>query len=102
MEAFFTNKELEKLYTTGKSRKYPLQTDIARKFVMCVTKIMAAETIHDFWQDPALNFEKLRGSNNHYSMLLNRKYRLEIEIDWQNEEQTIGIFAIEDISNHYD
>ena len=67
MEAFFTNKDLEKLYTTGKSRKYPLQTDIARKFVMCVTKIMAAETIHDFWQDPALNFEKLRGPKHHYS-----------------------------------
>ena len=48
MEAFFTNKELLKLYTTGKSRKYPLQPEIARKLVMCVTKIMAAESIHDF------------------------------------------------------
>lgn len=102
MEAYFTNKELEKLYTTGKSRKYPLQADVSRKFVMCVTKIMAAETIHDFWQDPALNFEKLYGTTNRYSMRLNRKYRLEMEIDWQNEVQTIGIVGIEDISNHYD
>jgi toxin HigB-1 len=102
MEAYFINKELEKLYTTGKSRKYPLPTDISRKFVMCVIKIMAAETIHDFWQDPALRFEKLQGSENHYSMRLNRKYRLEMKIDWLNDAQTIGIFGIEEISNHYD
>lgn len=101
MEAYFTNKELEKLYTTGTSRKYPLQSDITRKFVMCVRKIMAAEDIHDFWRDPSLNFERLRGYENRYSMRLNQKWRLEMEIDWQNDEHTIGIFSLEDISNHY-
>ena len=102
MEAFFMNKELEKLYMSGKSRKYLLPADITQKFVMCVRKIMAAETIHDFWQDPALNFEKLRGTSNRYSMRLNRKYRLEMDIEWDNEIQTIGIFGIDEISNHYD
>ena len=102
MEANFTNKELEKLYTTGKSRKYQLPQDVARKFVMCVTKIEAAENIYDFWQDPSLNFEKLRGFTNRYSMRINRKYRLEVDIDWQNNEQTVGIISIDEISNHYD
>jgi toxin HigB-1 len=101
MEATFGNKELEKLYTTGKSKKYPLQNEIVRKFVMCVTKIMAAEDIHDFWRDPSLNFERLRGHENRYSMRLNQKWRLEMEIDWENEEHTVGIFVLEDISNHY-
>ena len=101
MEAFFTNKELEKLYTTGKSRKYPLPADITQKFGMCVRKIMAAETIHDFWHDPALNFEKLRGTDNRYSMRLNRKYRIAMDIDWQDENLTIGLAGIDEISNHY-
>ena len=56
MEAYFTNKELEKLYTTGTSRKYPLQSDIIRKFVMCVRKIMAAEDIHDFLERSITQF----------------------------------------------
>jgi toxin HigB-1 len=101
MEAYFTNKELRKLYEKGKSKKYPIPTDIAKKFVMCVQKILAAHDIHDFWRDPSLNFEKLRGYENRYSMRLNQKWRLEMDIEWINDELTVGIFSIDEISNHY-
>ncbi len=101
MEAYFTNKELKKLYEEGKSKKYPIPTDIAKKFVMCVQKVMAANDIYDFWRDPSLNFEKLNGYENRYSMRLKLKYRLEMEIEWQNTECTIGICSIDEISNHY-
>lgn len=34
-------------------------------------------------------------------MRLNLKYRLEMNINWKNEAQTIGIFFLITISNHY-
>jgi hypothetical protein len=35
-------------------------------------------------------------------MRLNQKYRLEMEIAWEDEAQTIGKFYLQTISNHYD
>ena len=66
-----------------------------------VAQIEAAENIYDLWNDKGLNFEKLKGTENSYSMRLKLKYRLEMEIDWINSELTIGDFLITDISNHY-
>jgi len=102
MEIRFGNKELEKLYTTGKSKKYRLPNDILDKFFARIQQIEAANSIFDLWNDKGLNFEKLQGTENSFSMRLKIKYRLEMEIDWKNKEMTIGDFIITEISNHYD
>jgi proteic killer suppression protein len=102
MEIKFGNKELEKLYTTGKSNKYRLPNDIIDKFFARIEQIEAAHSIFDLWNDKGLNFEKLQGTENSFSMRLKIKYRLEMEIDWKNKEMTIGDFIITEISNHYD
>ncbi len=101
MNFSFRNKDLEKLYTTGKSTKYRLSEDIIDKFFARVQQIEAAETIYDLWNDKGLNFEKMLGTANSYSMRLKHKYRLHIDIDWKNNELTIGDFYITDISTHY-
>jgi proteic killer suppression protein len=101
MEFTFKNKELEKLYTTGKSKKLKLPNDIIEKFFARIQQIEAANDIYDLWNEKGLNFEKLKGSENSYSMRLKIKYRLEMDIDWKNNELTIGDFIITDISNHY-
>lgn len=101
MEFTFDNKELEKLYTTGKSKKYRLPNDIIDKFFARTQQIEAANTIYDLWNDKGLNFEKMKGSENTYSMRLKIKYRLEMDIEWKNDEKTIGNFIITNISNHY-
>ncbi len=97
----FSNKDLEKLYTTGKSRKYKLSKDIIDKFFARIQQIEAAIDLYDLWKDKGLNFEKMEGSNSRHSMRLKLKYRLEMEIEWQNTENTIGEFVIDSISNHY-
>lgn len=102
MEFTFFNKELEKLYTTGKSKKLKISNDIIDKFFARIQQIEAANTIYDLWNDKGLNFEKLQGRTNHYSMRLKLKYRLEMQIVWKNDEKTIGDFIITEISNHYD
>jgi proteic killer suppression protein len=101
MEFRFANKELERLYTTGKSKKLKLPNDIIEKFFARIQQIEAAHTIYDLWNDKGLNFEKLTNTENSYSMRLKLKYRLEMDIDWKNNELTIGDFIITEISNHY-
>lgn len=102
MEFTFENKELEKLYITGNSKKLKLSNDIIDKFFARIQQIEAANSIHDLWKDKGLNFEKMTGENNLYSMRLKIKYRLEMRIEWKNDEKTIGDFIITEISNHYD
>ncbi|WP_187759757.1 type II toxin-antitoxin system RelE/ParE family toxin [Thiospirochaeta perfilievii] len=101
MKCYFSNKKLEKLYTTGKSKKYKLSEEIVRDFIWLVGIIDAAKDIYDFWDQPSLNFEKLQGFKNRHSFRINRKYRLEVDIEWENDDQTIGIVGIDEVSKHY-
>jgi proteic killer suppression protein len=101
MDFRFDNKDLEKLYTDGKSKKYRLTEDIIDKFFARIQQIEAAKDIYDLWNDKGLNFEKLQGYESRYSMRLKLKYRLEMIVEWQNNEKNIGEFIISDITNHY-
>ena len=98
MDVYIDDKELEKLYETGNSKKLKLRQDIIDKLFATIQKIDAAKDIYDLWNDPSLNFEKYK---KHYSMRLTGKYRLEMELKWMNEEKTIGEFHLFAISNHY-
>ena len=101
MNIEFKNKHLVDLYSKGKSKKYPLATNIIRKFFVVVAILESANDIYDLWNEPPLKFEKLKGFDNRYSARLNQQYRLEMEIDWKNHEKTIGIILISEISKHY-
>lgn len=103
MNVTCNNKKLMKVYKTGKqSKKYRLQQNVIDKFIMRVDTLIAAETIHDLWKHPALNFERLQGYDNRFSVRINNQYRLEVEIEWQNSDKTIGNIELLDISKHYE
>lgn len=89
MDVYIDDKELEKLYETGNSKKLKLRQDIIDKFFATIQKIDAAKDIYDLWNDPSLNFEKYK---KHYSMRLTGKYRLEMELKWMNEEKKLVSF----------
>lgn len=101
MDFRFDNKDLEKLYTEGKCKKYRLPEDITDKFFARIQQIEAARDIYDLWNDKGLNFEKLQGYESRFSMRLKLKYRMEMIVEWQNNEKSIGEFIIIDITNHY-
>ncbi|MDP4277013.1 MAG: type II toxin-antitoxin system RelE/ParE family toxin [Bacteroidota bacterium] len=102
MDVRFDNEDLEKLYTEGKSKKYSkLPSDIVDKFFARIQQIEAANDIYDLWNDKGLNFERLQGFKSRYSMRLKLKYRLEMIVEWQNNENTVGEFIIIDMTNHY-
>jgi plasmid maintenance system killer protein len=102
MELSFANKDLEKLYTEGRSKKYKLPAHLIKKYTLRLQTIHAAENIYDFWQNPALNFEKLQGTYHTFSMRLDRKWRLILILDFQDEAKTIAHVSIEDVNNHYE
>lgn len=101
MDVIIDNKELEKLYTSGQSKKLKLPELVIDKFFATIQKIESSVSIHDLWADKGLRFEKLRGTTNRYSMRLSGKYRLETEVIWIDDKQTIGKFYLQTISNHY-
>jgi len=68
---------------------------------MRILQLEAAVDIHDLWKTVSLNFKKTKGYKERYSIRLDIKWRLEMEIDWQNDEKTIGIIHIIKISKHY-
>lgn len=101
MDVYIDDKELEKIYTTGQSKKLRLQPVVIDKFLATIQKIDSAKNIQDLKADNGLRFEKLKGSKNRYSMRLNKQYRLEMEITWLDDKQTVGEFHLDTISNHY-
>ena len=101
MEITFGNSELFNLYTKGKCRKPRLTEAIKKKFLMRVGSLEAAVTIHDLWKTASLHFEKLEGFENRYSVRLNLQWRLEFEIEWEDEKQLTGKITLLEISKHY-
>lgn len=101
MEVKFLSKELKTLYQTGSSKKYknvPLQ--VIRKFARAVDLLSAAIKIQDIWEFPGYRFKHLEG-NKMYSMRMDITWRLEMEIEWINNDCTIGIIGLDDLTKHY-
>ena len=101
MEVKFLNEELKVLYEKGFSKKYKtVPVQVSKKFVRAVDVLSAAIKIQDVWKFPSYNFKHLEG-NKRYSMRMDITWRLEIEIEWTNDECTIGIIGLYDLTRHY-
>ncbi|MCK4827905.1 type II toxin-antitoxin system RelE/ParE family toxin [bacterium] len=101
MQVNFENRDLVKLYETGKCHKYRIPEKLIRRFVIVVEMLKASDTIYDLWKEPSLHFERLKGHEHSYSVRMDRKSRLEMEIEWENEEKTVGEVFLKEISLHY-
>jgi plasmid maintenance system killer protein len=101
MDIECSNKKLQKIYEEGRSsRKYRLPESIIDRFIMRVDALIAAESIHDLRNHPAINFEKLKGIKNGYSVMIHKDYRLEMIINWVKEGKTVDKIIVLDITNH--
>ena len=71
----FNNKDTEKLYVTGKSRKYP-QT-IIKVALRKLDYLNAAKDINDLRVPPGNHLELLKGDyKNMYSIRINKQFRI--------------------------
>ncbi len=102
METNFLNKNLEELFETGKSKKYKkVPKNIIEGFVEAVEFLKDAVSIQDIWKHPSYNFEHLSGTKK-YSMRLNRKWRLELSIEWIDDTKVeVKVVNILDLTSHY-
>jgi len=98
----FKNRHLRKLYKEGKAAKYKIPDNVRHKFFMRIQQLEAAATIHDLWKTVSINFEALKGCDNRYSVRLDRKWRLEMAIEWEDAHQTKGVISILELSKHYE
>lgn len=102
MEIDFVNKDLEELYTKGRSKKYKdVPLNIAQKMVKAVEVLKSSSSIQEIWKFPAYKFEKLQG-NDRYSMRMNIVWRLELTVKWIDEKKVhVEIINLEDLTKHY-
>ena len=103
MKFDLANRHLQDLYTKGYSRKFKfMDRKLCEKFVERIGRIAAAETIYDLREPPSMEFEALQGYENRFSIRIDIKHRLEFEIDFDDEQKTIGFVTIITVSKHYE
>lgn len=100
MDFEIENKELIELYTKGKARKLRLPPGVAEKFVERVARIKASVTIDDLRIPPSMNFEKMQGHTNTFSIRLNQQYRLIFRVEFTDKQMKTGKVFITDIWDH--
>ena len=103
MDYDFKTKHLIDLYTKGASQKFKfVNKALAKKFVERVNRIDAANTIYDLYEPPSMEFERLKGADNRFSIRIDKKHRLEFEMEFSDDEKTTGEALIVDVSKHYE
>ena len=71
----FADRETERLYATGKSRRLP--SDIQRRTAMRLTQINAATSIHDLRLPPSNRLEALKHDRvGQWSIRINAQWRI--------------------------
>ena len=95
MKFCFETKELVDIYRSG-SQKYPKEIVVA--FTKRVNIIRRVKDERELRAIKGNHFEKLKGYQNLYSIMLNDKYRMEFSIDKESDKKVI---TIKRISNHY-
>ena len=71
----FANSEVERLFQTGKSRRFP--SEILRRALMRLTQLHAATNVEDLRLPPSNHLESLRGDRaGQWSIRINQQWRV--------------------------
>jgi len=104
MNITFEKEYLQELYETGKTtdKKYRFQPEVIKAYAKCIYRMQEAITPEDLYRYKSLNFEALQGGKKGlYSVRVNLQYRIEFEIQPENENVEITVCNIVELSNHY-
>ncbi|MBU1107095.1 MAG: type II toxin-antitoxin system RelE/ParE family toxin [Candidatus Riflebacteria bacterium] len=100
MEFEIEDKALIELFTTGRSSKKSFPPGIARKFVERIRTIEAASSIDDLRVPPSMQFERLQGFQNLFSIRLNQQFRLIFRLEFDDDTKRTGKAFVTDIWDH--
>ena len=102
MIVVFTQDYLSELYEKGSTsdKKHRFQPNVVRGFQKGINYLKVVNKIEDLYPIKSLNYEVLTGVKKGISSIrANDKYRIEFIVD--NENETITVCNILELSNHY-
>ena len=100
----FEKDYLRELYENGQARdkKHRFQPQIVRRYIRVINIMDAVEKLEDLFRYHSLNYEKLTGDKDGLeSVRVNHQYRVEFKSSFKDNEKTITICNIIELSNHY-
>ena len=103
MEIKFDKEYLKELYEDGrtKNKKYRFQPQVIKKYQKRIDTLVSITRIDELFTLNSLNFDALESSDN-YSIRIGYHYRLEFQVNNSENEPSITICLIMDITNHYE
>jgi proteic killer suppression protein len=105
MEVTFEKEYLRELYELEKTsdKKHRFQPQIINGYLKCVKALIEIQRMEELFTYHSLRYEKLKGDKDGLSSLrINDQYRLEFrEVPSLNDQTTIELCALTDITNHY-
>lgn len=104
MEITFAEDYLRELYYDGKthSKKYRFQPQIVKKYIRVIDLMESLSKTEDLYRYKALHYEALTGDKKgRESVRVNDQYRIEFHSEVIDDERTITICNILELSNHY-
>lgn len=104
MIVVFQQAYLRELFETGRTsdKKHRFQPEIVKRYQKRIELLLAISSAEALYKFNSLNFEALTGDKDgRYSIRVNNKYRIEFTLDTDNENSTISICNIIELSNHY-
>lgn len=96
---------LKELFEKGRcsDKRHRYQPQIIKVYQRRIEQLMAVPRPETLYQFNSLHFEALSGDKNGlYSIRVNDKYRIEFSLNVENDNPSLTICNIVELSNHYD
>lgn len=104
MIVVFEKTYLKELYENGKSKdkRHRYQPEVVKRYKRQIDILRAAASKETLYLVNSLHLEALRGDKaGLFSIRVNQQYRIEFTLDEDNEQPTLSICNITELSNHY-
>ena len=104
MEIIFEKEYLRELFYDGKTsdKKHRFQPQVISRYIRVLNILDSVDKVEDLFRFHFLNYEKLTGDKAGLeSVRVNHQYRIEFKSSIKDNEKTITICNIIELSNHY-
>ena len=100
----FEKTYLQELYIDGKAndKKHRFQPQIVSRYIRVMNILDSVDKVEDLFRFHSLHYERLTGDKDGLeSVRVNHQYRIEFKSSFKENEKTITICNIIELSNHY-
>ena len=104
MEIIFEKDYLRELFYEGNTsdKKHRFQPQVVARYIRVLNILDSVDRIEDLFSFHSLHYEKLAGDKAGLeSVRVNHQYRIEFKSSFMDNEKTITICNIIELSNHY-